>query len=827
MDQTESLIASTLFYYPETIPDTVQAITSDMFASASARELFDAIVVLQATGQELTFSNLGGQVKPQTLSVFMAIDEPPTSELLKSALRKFKQAHALRRISKLSAAVQQAVETGNDTAELVAELHKLQTAVPDSLTIYGVEGLSRQGQVLLFFDKRSRQLSEKILTDVIPIATTSNIKKLSRLNLSILRGRKVIIWRGEHQEASDHLYHLLTKAGAAGVRVIRNPSEQAASFGIIEAVEHAGWDAKQIFGYIKANLVDPAKDEEETALAAQGSRPYEPDDTDPLPDHSDAPYQCLGFDHNVYFYLPHGSNQVIPLRADQHSQSHLITIAPLNWWESCYPGKQGANFSAAANALIRHQERKGVYDPSRLRGRGAWEDAGRSVLHLGDVMYVDGAKIDPHAVKTKYVYEAAASMEYDTPCSPLPVRPAAGTRGASEFLDLCNMLTWERPIYGTMLAGWCALAPICGALDWRPHIHITGGAGAGKTTVMFNIIAPVVGPASIKLTGSITAAAIRQYAGCDARPVLADEFEAEKESSTKRIEDILELARACSSDSDAITIKGGADGKAKVYRSRLAFCFSSIGVNATQYADISRVTVLSLRAGSAENQAANDLHFKKIVAAIDDLLTEEYCCAYRARMVQLIPIIKRNCKTFASAVAVTVGTQRTGDQLGALLALAYAHTSNREITAEEARAWIEARDWSEYTNRAEQLDESRCLSKILETIVRVQGIRQTYDLNIGELIHIANGGTHDVSSDIADTTLRRHGIRVDIYGSTVSISNTHDAIKRWLDKTPWANNWRQFLARIPGAEKTDTMRFSPGSPPSKAVALPLSVLGEA
>jgi nucleoid-associated protein YgaU len=31
-----------------------------------------------------------------------------------------------------------------------------------------------------------------------------------------------------------------------------------------------------------------------------------------------------------------------------------------------------------------------------------------------------------------------------------------------------------------LLAGWIALAPICGAMRWRPHLWLTAAAGAGK-----------------------------------------------------------------------------------------------------------------------------------------------------------------------------------------------------------------------------------------------------------------------------------------------------------------------------------------------------------
>ena len=819
MNQTEQTIIACLFHYPDTIPSAVESITPENFENAHARAIYETLIVLHATGQDITIPALGAKLSQPAMSALLDLDEPATGELIKSALRKLSQSAALRSMSDLSEQIKYAIEQGNDTASLVAELAHRQAGVPDTLTIYGVDKLSAAGQVLVFFDKPSAKLAEKVIPQIISLAVTNNIKKLSKINWSVLAGRKIVIWRGDNLEAADHLYHLVTKAGAVGARVVRSPSERARDFGIIEAHEKAGWGSSEILTYIKANLYDPAMAEAD-APEIEGYPPYSEHDSDPIPEPTDAPFQCLGYEHNVYYYLPRGSNQVIPLRAEQHGKSHLITLAPINYWEACYPSKAGANYDSAANALIRFQERKGVYDPSRLRGRGAWEDAGRSVLHLGNLMYVNGSQHHPHEIKSHYIYEAAPSMEYDTPCK------ALGTTDANRFVALCDQLMWERPIYGRLLAGWCIIAPICGALKWRPHVHLTGGAGVGKSWVQSNIVALSVGPAALQVVGSTTAAAIRQTLGADARPVIHDEFEAEEQIGMKRIQEEFELARACSSDSEALTLKGGADGRAKVYRSRAAFCFSSIGVNMSQQADVSRVTVLSLRKDEKQSEQERQAHFDKLVSEWSAVMTEEYCCALRARTVHLIPTIRKNAETFARAAAVGVGTQRTGDQLGAMMAGVYSLFSGGEIKLEQAKEWISSQDWSEYAVKEDQMDEHRCLAKILQTVIRAQGEKGIcYDQSIGELIGIAQHGlrSHEGISDMnADAVLKRTGIKVDAYGETFAISNTHIAIEKILEKTPWSKNWPQLLSRLPNAEKTGSIRF--GAISTKAVQLPLGML---
>ena len=836
MRESEQLVIACMFYEPEESMQTVidSGATSSWFRTHNFGYFFDSILLLYTTNQDFTLINLADKLKTfpcgPAMSAFLGDipDSPIPAVQLKPALKKLAKAAALRSMSDLSEQIRYAVEHGNDTTSLVEELARRQAAVPDSLTIYGVDRLVSPGQVLIFFSKSEAKLAERLLPGIIPLATTTNIKKLSGLNLSLLSGRKVIIWRGDNQPASDHLYHLLTKAGASGVRVVRSPSEQARNFGLSDA-DLMKWTIADCFAYIKKNLYDPAAEDEETEPVTTGGPVYDDGDDGPLPDFKSAPFQCLGYDHGTYYYLPNGSNQVIPLRAGEHSKSHLITLAPLQHWEDGYPGSKGANWDAAMKSMIQFQHKQGVYDPARLRGRGAWEDECRSVLHLGNTMYVDGSVMLPRALSTRFIYEAAAAMEYDRICEPLATRNKGDKFGTEEFIKLCDLATWERPIYGRLMAGWCVIAPICGALAWRPHVHVTGKSGSGKSSIMNYIVAPIVGKAALSVKGAATSAAgIRQSLGCDARPVIHDEFEGEDPEMQRLIKGVLELARGCSSDDEAGTVKGGADGKAKLYRTRSAFCFSSIGVNMTQASDISRISVLSLGKPEGWTEKQSQEHYDRIKTMWETLLTEEYCCAFRSRMVRLIPVIRKNALTFSRAAATGIGTQRTGDQVGSMLAGAYALTSTQEVTPTAARDFIESQDWSEYRAAVESADENRCLSKILETVVRVQGRKGSYDLNVGELIHIANvaDGHEGVSQENADDTLKRHGIRVQIFEGVVCISNTHDALKKWLEKTPWNNNWRQFLGRLPGAEKRETMRFSPGSPGSKAVALPLSMLGE-
>src|SRR6185369_16851755 len=147
-----------------------------------------------------------------------------------------------------------------------------------------------------------------------------------------------------------------------------------------------------------------------------------------------------------------------------------------------FPGKTPFDEDAAKNAMIHTSHNEvGIYDDDRVRGLGAWEDDGRSVLHLGKMLVVDNQRVPLAKFNSEFIYERAISIA-DEKADPLSVADA------NKLIQLCNMLSWEKPINGRLLAGWCVAAIICGALKWRPHIWLTGPSGSGKSWIIHNVI---------------------------------------------------------------------------------------------------------------------------------------------------------------------------------------------------------------------------------------------------------------------------------------------------------------------------------------------------
>src|SRR3546814_5949145 len=86
---------------------------------------------------------------------------------------------------------------------------------------------------------------------------------------------------------------------------------------------------------------------------------------------------------------------------------------------------------------------------------------------------------------------------------------------ASRIIDICCRLRWEKPYGGWLLAGWIAIAVICGALNWRPHVWLTGSSGSGKSWLLDNVIRPLIGAIAVYCQSNSTEAGIRQTLATD------------------------------------------------------------------------------------------------------------------------------------------------------------------------------------------------------------------------------------------------------------------------------------------------------------------------
>jgi putative DNA primase/helicase len=610
-----------------------------------------------------------------------------------------------------------------------------------------------------------------------------------------LRGRACVIWPDNDSPgmiAAESIAKRLESI-CASISMIVPP---------IDA--ETGWDAADADPDQMRQLIDHA--ESRTSIARDPDPESDPIQPDRI---ADLPFRLLGADGELFYYMPDKSQQIVSLAASAHSKNNLMRLAPLQSWEIVFPGNsQGTNWDAAINALIQRSQSMPMFDSRRIRGRGCWIDGEDVVYHAGDRLIINGASvaIPKYNSSRRAIYHGALRIDTET-------EEVASNAESAKLIDLCEMLSWERPLYGKLLAGWLALAPIGGALRWRPHLWVTGPSGSGKSWIVSNIIQALVGDAALHVQGATSEAGIRGMLGSDSLPVVFDEAESEDKSSQARFESILTLARQSSTETGAGIVKGTAQGGSVTYLIRSAFLFASIGVAAVKKSDVSRISILQLRKNLGRNAAE---HFDKVVATWKSTVSNDrYCSKFRARCIKNAKIIRENCEIFARVAVDFTGDKRSADQIGALLAGAYSLTTSKVVSDAIALEFMQRQDWSGFKSEDVDNDENQCLAHLAASTIRFDVAAVNYARTISEVI--ADIQSDPLSDDDAGTMMRRkdrmgalqrHGIRFCPESRGIYVANNHPALEQIFSATAWgASKWKHQLERVTGAKRMGVMAF--------------------
>lgn len=644
--------------------------------------------------------------------------------------------------------------------------------------------IEADGVIIVEGEKCAQALSEA-LPGITVTCWQGGTNRIAFADWTPLKGKNAIYWpdndepgRKAAQWAKDTL----------NATVLRVDPDRAKGWDCADAIEE-GWERSKILEWIQAG------GDEADAPQSEPEAEHEPSPPPSTP--RKFPFTLCGYDRGTYYYFPDGTRQIVELSANQHTKLPLLQLAPWDWWADNFGDGEKPNFTAAASALIEQQNQCGQFDSRRIRGRGYWLDEGRTVYHAGDRLFVDGEETAIRDIDTRFIYEIGSPMMGDT------AEHSCDTEG-QQFLALCNSITWKSPIFGTLFAGFCAMAPICGALPWRPHIWLNGSAGSGKSWVVNNVLKPMLGDNALIFLGPTTEAGIRQKLRSDSLPIVIDEAESEDRKGQERMKSVLELARQSSSETGAIIAKGSASGSAIEFLIRSCFAFSSIGVAAQQRADTSRIT--SLEIVKAQSQADN--RFEEIKKLRNETLgTDGFADRVRARVVANCKTIVENARKFSLAISNHFGDQRLGDQLGPMIAGAYSLQTSEALNDEKAKSWVERQDWNGFEVRADDTDEVRALNHLLEAKIQIDTEDRMRVRAVSELIRLATDP--DANSDHAedaDKALQRNGIRP--RDGVFFVSDSHSALARIFIDTPWAGKWKDQLRRVEGASVASSCRFS-------------------
>jgi len=651
-------------------------------------------------------------------------------------------------------------------------------------------------EVLITEGEKAADAAAELFPSHAVVTWPSGCKAIDKSDWQPLRGRACVLWPDADDVGRQAMAKLAGRLLALGctVRVVAVPSDLPPGWDLADALVE-GWRSTRAAKTLEklARIIEAPAAAEPEPEAAPG-----PLQSDPIP--TAQPFVCLGFDGDGFFYLPHSTGQVTRISRGQHTGTHLVSLNPsMPYWETLYPSKTGVNWQAAAAALFAQQAAVGVFDPDRIRGRGAWLDDGRVVFHLGDRLIVDGTA---HTVlqppPTRYFYEHARHL--DGP-GDAPLNDADAIRISA----IAERFRWEVPASAHFITGWMVLAPVCGALSWRPHIWVTGGAGTGKTTILKSFMRPLMGGVLQSATGGTTEAGLRGTLKSDAIPVVFDEFEQNEAKDKQIVQNVLALARIASSEGGKI-YKGTPTGGTTSFEIRSMFCVSSINVSLIQKADIDRFCVLGLRKDPMDK--GEWLDFEREILSV---ATVENGRALIARTLSHLPTIAKNARTLGQALGRRFG-QRFGDQHGTLLAGAWSLEANGGglLDLETADQWIASMDWDHQQHDASDADELKCRDTILQQIVRFGG---GLDASLGEMVQVVatqQSLSRTVWSELVPI-LGRYGLKVfgdgeklpdgeTAAGHFLAIANSNAQLDQLLRSTPWSSGaHRSALRRVAGA----------------------------
>lgn len=543
-----------------------------------------------------------------------------------------------------------------------------------------------------------------------------------------------------------------------------------------------------------------------------------------------AEYRCLGYsrDGNVpTFHIFSALSGFIVTQSAKElcNRNGIYNICnDDSFWKEEFPylaNSEKMPWHHIGSVLMSKCYEAGYFRVDNERGRGAWIDDGRVVMHLGQTLVVDGQPINPAKMVSEYYYPVSENL-----IKPRGVPPLTDDEGKL-LRKICRTLKWKNPIFAELLGGWIATAPVCGAMPWRSHFWVQGDAGSGKTWIVENVVKPCFGKIGYYPVGNSSAAGIMGTLRRDARPVVFDEAEGKGQRGIERRDMIIEMLRYSSSESDSEVVKGTAGHGTVSFKVQSQYLMASIGVGLTEAADKTRIVV-----GQLGRRTAADASFEQLKALVRQL-PKDLPERLLRRQLKNLRVIRENAETLATVIALQLGSRRIGDQIGTLMAGDFSLATDRLLSYPEAEALVASRmeqkrfdELSEVQNEKEDLD---LLEHIASFVVRANS-RHGYsvDRTIGELIQIAAGKRADdqkIDMEMADEGLRRIGMAYqiidDVAGFWIARSKTYIATEV-MRRSAFSQGWDLVLKNHPLAKVSDRQK-SFGGYKLHAIWLPYDV----
>jgi putative DNA primase/helicase len=489
------------------------------------------------------------------------------------------------------------------------------------------------------------------------------------------------------------------------------------------------------------------------------------------------PFEVLGITNPPYsiVYRRKDNCEIISLTFKNHNKPELLSLAPLEFWQ-IFSGSEKMDPIVIQDKLSMIAHTKGKFHMDKIRGYGAWMDNGRPIYNNGEI--ISGKPISEF--ETKYYYRVDRPItDQISPTIQPEIKNLIRKMGFSEGEQI-------------MFGGWCVIAPICGALRWRPHIWITADHGAGKSVILDRIVKPLVGHAMIP-SSNTTEAGIRQGLNSDVIPIVFDEAEGKTQTSHVNMAKVLELARKSSGNNNSITYKGTPGGKVFAYIIQSMFCFASINPPITEASDESRISVLEYERLPLEQ-------WNELEALINTQLTEKNCSALRNHVIQNMANVMASCDVVFSEINTQAGNARLADQYSPLIA-GWWHIDHIEVIDKDSAGQLInlmfAKKNSKRIENNGTPDSQQCLEDIMTIALLIGGGKQESIRSL--LMRWINTSFNEVDENIKNA-LNSVGVSLTKNKQYVVIHERNTEFRRLLSRTPWITGIRLVVGRLPGVE---------------------------
>jgi hypothetical protein len=532
-------------------------------------------------------------------------------------------------------------------------------------------------------------------------------------------------------------------------------------------------------------------------------------------DPATCPVMCLGkVERSFLFLSPSGAIKEMTAK----ELASAATLGELfdgqtQWLKEYFPSDKGSSGFAGHSAamwLIRQCVTRGWFNPDTgFRGRGVWRlESGDLIVHLGDTIWrygADGGRVETFAAGCRVGDHIYAELTRD----PRPAEPkdAATAEDVDRVLGLLQSWNWSHPRDAEIMLGWIGAAMLAGALRWRPHIWVGGLPASGKSQLE-KFVRGLFGPGAVVRASEPSRAFIVDALAGAARPVMLDELERNLDPAKQDM--IIELSRLASTDDQSGIGRSSLSGRVTHKPLRAAMYFSAVARPPMRQQDLRRIYVtqlLPLPEASEEGR----LRLAEIRQS-----SEALGAKLKARALAAWPRFRANLDAFDGAITRQI--KRGGglvDQLGTLLAMAYALLKDAALTGAEADAALQGFDLTAVTGDSDSHEPMECARHLLTSFVNldVEGKRETRP--VGELLADAATVGEAAEYGPAARALRRYGMRIEYYPFAgvvepcLIVANRHQALEEIYDGSRWSQGvWAQFFDKPLGEACASPMRFS-------------------